>query len=304
MNQARHTLLAAILLLSASGCDGNGSGVDTTPPAVPRGLVAAVTGTTVKVFWLSNNDADFSHYLLYMGTRSDSLYDIGEELTLTSKFMSDLTPGVTYYFAVSAVDDAGNESDRSDTVQAVSTSAGYATSLGWSAFTAGDYSTALGHFQTARNLEENHAEAYLGLGWCHLFLDEHSNARVEFSLAITNGWATVEPHAGLAVVCREIPDLETAISHALTVVTSDPDWIFEHMTTIDWRDMRLLLAQCWFRLGEEWFDEAQAQVDILDPANGLDPSDPATWSVGGTTFDSYGAALMTAIMELESLISG
>ena len=78
----------------------------------------------------------------------------------------------------------------------------------------------------------------------------------------------------------------------------------EHMTTIDWRDMRLLLAQCWFRLGEEWFDEAQAQVDILDPANGLDPSDPATWSVGGTTFDSYGAALMTAIMELESLISG
>ena len=93
-------------------------------------------------------------------------------------------------------------------------------------------------------------------------------------------------------------------NHALTVVTDDPDWVFSHLTSIDYRDMHLLLAQCYFRMGEAWFDEAQARVDILDPANGLNPAVPGTWSGGGVTFSTYGAALMTAIMELETVIGG
>ena len=302
------TLCAALLMagavLLAGGCDRNGSGADTTPPAVPRGVVASVAGTTVKIFWTLNSEPDFSHFLLYMGTRTDSMFTYGGEITLTSKFISNLTAGITYFFAVSAVDESGNESERSSILQVVPTSAVYSTSLGWISFTAGEYSNALGHFQAAINLAVNHADAYLGLGWSHLLLDELSSARVELQQAIMKGLPTVDADAGLAVINMEFPNLPLAISHALTVLNSDPQWVFSRQTSIDYRDMRLLLAQCYFRQGEEWFDEAQAQVNILDPTNGLEPGDPGTWSVGDTTYATYGAALMTLIMELELSIGG
>lgn len=297
-------ILLAVLLAAAPGCGDGGPGTDTTPPAVPRGVVATVTGDLAKVFWTPNSESDFSHYLLYMGTRTDSLADIGEELTLTSKFIPDLTPGVTYYFAVSAVDEAGNESDRSSSVQVTATSTAHSTSLGWSDFTAGEYLDALGHFRAATNLDDDHAEAWLGAGWSLLFIDEPAIARIDLLAAIAKGWTGVEADAGLALAYRALPDYLSAINHALAVVTADSDWIFSHMTSIDWRDMRLLLAQCYFNRGEEWFDEAQAQVDLLDPGNGLDPGVPGSWTVGGTTYYTYGAALMTAIMALEAVISG
>ncbi len=297
-------LLLVAMMLSTGACSKNGSGVDTTPPAVPRGVLATVTCTLVKVFWLGNTDPDFSYYLVYMGTRSDSLTDIGEELTQTSRFFEGLTPGTTYFFAVSAVDEAGNESDPSVTVSAEPTSAEHATSVGWTEFEAGAYGDALAAFHVALNLDENYAEAYLGRGWSHLFRDDLSNARVALQAAISKGLTTVDANAGLAIVFREVPDLPSAISQALTVVTSDADWAFSHMSSVDYRDMHLLLAQCYFRQGEAWFDEAQAQVDILDPSNGLDPADSGTWSAGGETFSTYGAALMTVIMELETAIGG
>ncbi len=296
--------LLVVMMLSIGACGKNGSGADTTSPAIPRGVLTSVTGTMVKVFWLGNLEPDFLHYLIYMGTRSDSLVDLGEELVQTSRFFSGLNPGTTYYFAVSAVDETGNESDRSITVNAEPTSAAYATSLGWAAFTAGEYTDALLEFQIALNLNENYTEAYLGRGWTHLLRDDLSNARVQLQAAIAKGLTTVDADAGLAVAFRGVPDLPSAISHALTVVTGDPDWEFSHLTSIDYRDMHLLLAQCYFRQGEEWFDEAQAQVDILDPANGLDPADSGSWSVGGESYGTYGAALMTAIMELEAAIGG
>ncbi|MFC1530275.1 hypothetical protein ACFL6R_06130 [Gemmatimonadota bacterium] len=303
MKQRAATLLL-VMALSAGACGKNGSGADTTPPAVPRGVLATATGTLVKVFWLGNNDPDFSHYLLYAGTRSDSLVDLGEELVQTSRFFDGLTPGTTHYYAVSAVDETGNESDLSSTVSAVPTSPAHSTSRGWAAFTAGEYTDAFQHFQIALNLDGNYAEAFHGRGWTHLIRDDLSNARVQLLTAISKGLTTVDVYAGLAILYRELPDLQTAIGHALTVVTGDPDWEFSHLTSIDYRDMHLLMAQCYFRQGEDWFDEAQGQVDILDPSNGLDPADTGTWIVGGITYGTYGAALMTAIMELEAVIGG
>ncbi|MFC1628125.1 hypothetical protein ACFL3H_03295 [Gemmatimonadota bacterium] len=300
----RDVLWVAGSFLLAGGCSGNGSGPDTTPPHVPRGVIGSVAGTTTKIFWTANTESDLSHYLLYMGTRTDSMYSHGGEITLTSKFIHNLTAGTTYYFAVSSVDESGNESEQSTPLPLVPTSATWSTSLGWSSFTAGEYSAALGHFQTARSLLETHAEAFLGLGWSYLMLDNLSNARVEFQQAIVLGLQTKDADAGLAVINREIPNLPLAISHALTVLNNDPLWVFTHQSSIDYRDMRLLLAQCYFRQGEAWFDEAQTQVDILDPTNGLDPGDQGTWLVGGTAYTTYVSALMTLIMDLETAIGG
>ena len=60
-----------------------------------------------------------------------------------------------------------------------------------------------------------------------------------------------------------------AVDWADSALAIDPDYVFEHDPTFDWKDLRLILAQSYYGLSQ--YDEAQAQVDILNPDNTLDP---------------------------------
>ncbi|HQI01919.1 MAG TPA: fibronectin type III domain-containing protein [Deltaproteobacteria bacterium] len=71
----------------------------------------------VMVSWAENSESDLAGYRVYYGTASrdyESSLDAGD---FTSIEIDGLTPGNTYYIAVTAYDDQGNESDFSDEVQ-------------------------------------------------------------------------------------------------------------------------------------------------------------------------------------------
>jgi tetratricopeptide (TPR) repeat protein len=178
------------------------------------------------------------------------------------------------------------------------------TELGWTAWEAGDYTTARTHFLTAVSEDDGYADAHHGLGWAQAFLGSLPQAVTAFTNAKSEGLDTPDPDAGLAVVLRDLPNLDGAIASALAVLDASSAWSFSHRPSIDWHDLRLILAQCYFRKGPDTYDEAQAQVDILDPANGLDPASPPTWTVGAITYDTYAEALLMAIEALEAAIGG
>ena len=88
---------------------------DTTPPAPPQGLGGSLgVDRSVSLNWQTNAEADLNGYRVYCGT-SNRVYGIpvqlGPETTYTSV---PLEQGKTYYFAVTAQDDAGNESGYSN----------------------------------------------------------------------------------------------------------------------------------------------------------------------------------------------
>jgi hypothetical protein len=94
---------------------------DTTSPAVPLGLAAGPGPSpgSVAVVWIANTDPDMDHYELAYGstptlgmTLSVAHPAVG---TMVSWTMSDLAAG-TWYFAVRAVDTAGNVSAYCATV--------------------------------------------------------------------------------------------------------------------------------------------------------------------------------------------
>ena len=176
--------------------------------------------------------------------------------------------------------------------------------LGWTAFEASDITAAFSRFNEAISIDPLNAEAHHGMGWVRLLRGELSQAQSSFNSANTNGLAITDADAGLAITCRDLPDLNLAISKARAVLTSSSTSSFSHRTTIDWKDMRLVIAQCSYRLGEATFDDAQTELDILDADNGLDPADSGTWIVGSTTYDTYAEALLMAIEALESTIGG
>jgi len=86
---------------------------DTTPPATPSGLAAVAGNAQVVLDWADNGEPDFGSYRVYRdGTQVASVTASGYTDTA-------VTNGVTYRYAISAVDKVGNESLRSAEVAAM-----------------------------------------------------------------------------------------------------------------------------------------------------------------------------------------
>lgn len=86
---------------------------DSTPPVPPQGLSKQISGTNLVLSWTANTESDLAGYNVYQGT-SAGIYGTPSSLgKVTTYTISGLTSESTYYFAVSALDDASNESGNS-----------------------------------------------------------------------------------------------------------------------------------------------------------------------------------------------
>jgi hypothetical protein len=90
---------------------------DKFPPAVPAGLTASATPDSVELAWERNTDPDFAGYRVYRTLDGVTFEKIADSLAAPN--YSDRQPaGKRYRYAVSAFDLAGNESARSQPVEA------------------------------------------------------------------------------------------------------------------------------------------------------------------------------------------
>ncbi len=97
-----------------------GSGGDTTPPAAPSALTArdAKKPRSIDLDWADNTEPDFSHYKIYVATTAGGPYEFVDISTGSSYRHGGLTVGLTYFYVVTAVDTADNESLRSNEASA------------------------------------------------------------------------------------------------------------------------------------------------------------------------------------------
>ncbi|MDZ7260776.1 MAG: fibronectin type III domain-containing protein, partial [candidate division KSB1 bacterium] len=79
--------------------------------------VVAGTGSLI-VSWDPNKEADLKGYKIYYGTATRNYSSIVDVGNIISHTVNNLSEGVTYFFAVTAYDTAGNESDFSVEVSA------------------------------------------------------------------------------------------------------------------------------------------------------------------------------------------
>lgn len=119
MRLAGATLLLATGL-GVTGCDECWEGdcydfepCDGRAPAFPVGVTSETGDGAVRIRWIANQDPDLSIYRVYLSDRADGVYrPIGE--THGTSFVDDgARNGITYFYAVSAIDDCGNESELS-----------------------------------------------------------------------------------------------------------------------------------------------------------------------------------------------
>jgi hypothetical protein len=107
-------IIAASLALS--GCIDGINHPDMTPPRPPTGLSTATGDNFIELFWKRNPENDVAGYNVFVSSSYDGRYElIGS--SETSYFLDkDAVNGNIYYYAVTAYDYEGNESDLSKDV--------------------------------------------------------------------------------------------------------------------------------------------------------------------------------------------
>jgi fibronectin type 3 domain-containing protein len=92
---------------------------DTFPPAVPTGLQAVFSGPGqppfIDLVWAPDTDADLAGYNVYRREQGSQPTKANPELVKSPAFRdTNVAPGKTYFYIVSAVDLRGNESAHSE----------------------------------------------------------------------------------------------------------------------------------------------------------------------------------------------
>lgn len=82
---------------------------DTTPPLPPQSVTAEIENDDIRLTWHASSDSDLSGYKVYHGTSSRD-YTFPTTEKGTSSILSGLEKEKLYFFAVTAIDTAGNES--------------------------------------------------------------------------------------------------------------------------------------------------------------------------------------------------
>jgi hypothetical protein len=108
-----------VVAIMIQGCtfEGTNDGVvsDNSAPAAPRGVYSISGDAKVEIKWYPNQEKDLNGYVIYKSTKKSG--DYKEIDTVGAKVSSyideDVRNGNTYYYAISAIDSDGNESDLS-----------------------------------------------------------------------------------------------------------------------------------------------------------------------------------------------
>jgi hypothetical protein len=112
---ARTCALALSLATAAIGCQVNVEEGDDLPPTTPRGVYSITGDREVTIRWIANGEPDLDGY--YIWRSRDPKVDFVRIATVSARSTQhvdiDVQNGRTYYYAVSAFDRRGNESDLS-----------------------------------------------------------------------------------------------------------------------------------------------------------------------------------------------
>lgn len=87
--------------------------LDKFPPATPSGLRATPTSSSVELTWERNTEMDLGGYRVYRAAGTGPFEKIADNSTLPTYSDRMVEHGTTYRYAISALDQSGNESPRS-----------------------------------------------------------------------------------------------------------------------------------------------------------------------------------------------
>jgi hypothetical protein len=90
---------------------------DTFPPAAPKGVQGSIAPNSIELNWDRSPEEDLNGYRVYRAEGNGTMEKIGDVSVVPSYSDRQAEHGKTYRYAISAVDQAGNESPKSTTIE-------------------------------------------------------------------------------------------------------------------------------------------------------------------------------------------
>lgn len=111
----RKSYLITIVILTflIIGCDDDDFYYDNTPPNSPQNLAVFVGDNKVEITWDHNRESDLAGYNIYYSFDYDGRYELIGNTEDNYYLDTDVNNGDTYFYAVTAYDFNGNESELS-----------------------------------------------------------------------------------------------------------------------------------------------------------------------------------------------
>ncbi|MBE0645307.1 MAG: hypothetical protein IH600_14590 [Bacteroidetes bacterium] len=109
-------LIIILSLIILSACDNRRDNIvyiDDTAPLPPVGIVSISLDNAVELQWIENQEIDIDGYFIYVSDRYDGRYEYIGNTRATTFVDRGARNGFTSYYAVSAYDFDGNESELS-----------------------------------------------------------------------------------------------------------------------------------------------------------------------------------------------
>lgn len=103
----------AVSMALLAGCRTAVMHPDFTPPSPPTGLATSTGDNFIEVFWNPSPEPDVAGYNVFVSATYEGPYKLIGSTPKTSFVDNGAVNGVTYYYAVTAYDFDGNESDLS-----------------------------------------------------------------------------------------------------------------------------------------------------------------------------------------------
>ena len=93
--------------------------IDTTPPMAPPGVKTESSDGEIIIVWDESDDTGIRYYNVYRSEEKEGTYAVVKERLASLGYIDrNVEINKTYYYKVSAVDEAGNESEKSESVEA------------------------------------------------------------------------------------------------------------------------------------------------------------------------------------------
>jgi len=143
---------------------------------------------------------------------------------------------------------------------------------GWSSFKTADYLAALGSFEAALDRDGSASDAWNGAGWSAGRLSGRlTQAGDNFSRCLALDTTRYDALGGWAFTSYQSGDWDGALSKADALLARRSGWRFLHEPTLDFYDLRLLMAKCYFNKAD-YSASYQVIVAYLNPAFEADVS--------------------------------
>jgi len=139
---------------------------------------------------------------------------------------------------------------------------------GWQAYSNHQYQLALNKFNSAISLNGSMVDAYNGAGWSSAKLNQLSNAATIFGRGNVRDTTNTDILAGLALVNNGRKNYSVSAASANAVLQKNAHWFFERDTLVDYYDIRVVLAEDDYALGD--FSSSLAVVRLMDASFSAD----------------------------------